>query len=213
MFRGLDRTKFWRLSSGRYVEDIARNLAEDCKYEHPACSLIMDPSDPIWAKDMTEDERNGIKSFKRQSVSPLPDDLATLLHTYRDKKSFEEIEAHNIRLKYSPTNQPDHHWVKRSIDDCLNVLRINFFGRKEITEQDYMKRVWICIDKCFDGTDITVTSGESACKAVSDRLNAQRTIPCITSMERKYVGAKMDLLFRNLDYELGVAEAKKSRRR
>ncbi|KAG0176659.1 hypothetical protein DFQ28_007060 [Apophysomyces sp. BC1034] len=103
---------------------------------------------------MTEEELKEVKAYKRQTVSPLPTDLALLFETYKDK-------------------------------------------------HDYLKRVWLCVDKCFD------SRGETASKATSERLNQNRAIPFITGMERKCISAKIDLLFHNWTYELGVAEAKK----
>ncbi|EIE76323.1 hypothetical protein RO3G_01027 [Rhizopus delemar RA 99-880] len=38
----------WRLSSGKFVEDSACQVINKYQYEHPAFSLIVETSDPIW---------------------------------------------------------------------------------------------------------------------------------------------------------------------
>ena len=67
--------------------------------------------------------------------------------------------------------------------------------------------MWNFVDYCFNESKIAVTFGEKASKAISSQVNRNRTVAAVNPRRRKEVGAKVDLLFGDMNRELGTGEA------
>ncbi|KAI7855477.1 hypothetical protein BDC45DRAFT_568367 [Circinella umbellata] len=63
-------SKMWRLESGKYVEKEMKVVALEQEYEHPAHSVILDPTDPIWEKRFNSEELKELRVFNQPTSNP-----------------------------------------------------------------------------------------------------------------------------------------------
>ncbi|KAL7315135.1 hypothetical protein PS15m_006626 [Mucor circinelloides] len=94
-------------------------------------------------------------------------------------------------------------WVQDCFYDCIRLLRSDFFPLTNVSEAGIVKRMWSCLDACFDFSVIKCISGEKCSKSSADAINANRT----SILTRQSCGRKMDYLFTASDYvEIGRGE-------
>ncbi|KAI8147116.1 hypothetical protein BJV82DRAFT_509094 [Fennellomyces sp. T-0311] len=206
MFRSLDSSKFWKLSNGTIVEKQVEKMAMESKVEHPCHSMILDPRDPAWLQYFTKEELAEIKGYNPPTFINLPKKLSDYLDHYKAMNDLDAIWEESTKHNFHPTHEPELHWMNTSVARALDLLFYHHV-EKNLTESDLMKHVWVIIDHCFNTGDIGTVSGETASKASSHRVNAERSLGSVSSASRRQVGMKTGLLFMTRILELGVAEA------
>ncbi|KAK4520018.1 Asparagine-rich protein (ARP protein) [Mucor velutinosus] len=201
-YDALDKKKMWKLSTGTIVEEVMRKCAVEQKYEHLSHSLILNVRDKGWLKYFTSEELEEITTYKAINLPDVPEDVQSYLNDLRSltpEDLYGKVVCEKLPL------QSDKKWVQDSFYQCIRLLDSGFFPmNKNVTEGGLVKRVWGCLDTCFDYSEISCISGEKCSKSSADALNASRTdIMC-----RQSSGRKMDYVFlhEKSDLELGCGE-------
>ncbi|KAI9243820.1 hypothetical protein BDA99DRAFT_610347 [Phascolomyces articulosus] len=196
----------WELKSGRIVEQVMMDYSLGLKYEHPAHSLILTPDDPLYAEVFTEQELEEIGDFNSIDFDQkLPKDVHEYLYSFLDKKTLDGISTVIYNKTFKPLDQPDLYWIRKSIEEVVDLYNMNFFDSDYI-EDDVEYRVWPFVFKCFDLTEIRARSGKRKSQASSARHNRNRTLPAHGATTRHRVGEQPDMKCSYLNYELGISE-------
>ncbi|KAI9246234.1 hypothetical protein BDA99DRAFT_565568 [Phascolomyces articulosus] len=207
LYTSLNPSDKWKLSTSKIVEDQMFDWAKKCEYHHPSHSLILDPKDSCWRNYFTEAELMEIKTENRIVLDPLPNDLQVYLNSYIGKHDLEELfEHHNAKL-FHPKREADLHWAQKMITEALDLYFYDFFPIEGRSESDIIHRVWDCVEKCYDESNIKVSSGEKVSSASSNRINGEREIAGIEKPGKKQMGHRVDLLFTFKKQEYGCCES------
>ncbi|CEG69675.1 hypothetical protein RMATCC62417_05712 [Rhizopus microsporus] len=92
MYEKLDKSKRWKISSSRYVEEVMQESAQILDYEHPSCSMILQIDDDHWFDFFTTEELNEIKAATENNVvTRLPDNMKNFLNTIPRTANIKEI--------------------------------------------------------------------------------------------------------------------------
>ncbi|RUS35400.1 hypothetical protein BC938DRAFT_470676 [Jimgerdemannia flammicorona] len=122
VFRRMNDSQKWKLSTGKVVEDALFEYARRCKSEHLSQSFIVDPDDTSYIAHgvFTEGELTEIEETDTKSLPDIPIDLMKYMNSFR-KSSIEELrsqlsmvqdwEGANFRREY----HFDHDWIKNSV--------------------------------------------------------------------------------------------------
>ncbi|KAF1796628.1 hypothetical protein FB192DRAFT_1402969 [Mucor lusitanicus] len=202
LYDRLDRNKMWKLSTGTIVEDKMREVALSMEYEHPTHSLILDISDKCWEKIFEKDEKNEIRSYRCTDLPVMSPEVESYL------KELQGLSGVDLKKKVDSGDFPtesDSSWLQKSYQDAFRLVRSGFFPLQGQTETDLVKRVWSCVDTCFDFSVINSLSGEKCSKASADSANKER---CLSKFGRQSSGRKMDYIFLTgpTETELGCGE-------
>ncbi|GAN11673.1 hypothetical protein MAM1_0801d11254 [Mucor ambiguus] len=200
-YQKLDPSKMWKLSTGKIVEEQMSACALCKNQEHLSHSFIFNCQDKQWLKYFTEDEIQEIRDFRFPDLPPPPEDLQTYLDLLETMDS-DEL-SNSIATNQFPL-ESDAKWAQDAYSQAVRLLRSGFFTKKkDITETQLLKRVWTCIDTCFDFSNITCISGEKCSTSSADAINASRS----DLSSRQSSGRKMDYLFLDSYNEVGCGEA------
>ncbi|CDH58433.1 hypothetical protein RO3G_13306 [Lichtheimia corymbifera JMRC:FSU:9682] len=206
MYDDLQPERMWILSTGKPVEKEMQKFAQECEYEHPVHSLILDPTDPCWKAYFTPQELRQIQSYQSVSIPSFPDHLKTYLGTFSKMRTVQEIDD---QLRASPIfslENADLRWIQKTIMDVVNMYAYGFFPTTRESETDYVYHVWGMIRSCLSPARIKIFSGIDS-KASIERRNSDRQAAGITSMRRRRRGKKPDMIFAYDALELGCTEA------
>ncbi|KAL9547012.1 hypothetical protein PS6_007355 [Mucor atramentarius] len=127
------------------------------------------------------------------------------------KEYFSNAEIDEIK-RYEAIELPDLPVdVKAYMDELTATPRSELFEKSgfhrltDVTEQGMGRRVWSCVDKCFDFSGIRCLTGEKCSKATADASNKDR---CLSDVGRQSSGRKMDYLFttKKTVFEVGCGE-------
>ncbi|KAL0135298.1 hypothetical protein V8B55DRAFT_1299334, partial [Mucor lusitanicus] len=101
--------------------------------------------------------------------------------------------------------ESDLNWIQKFYQDTFRLLRSGFFSLGSQTEANLIKRVWPCVDTCFDFSNIRCANGEKCSRASADAINKGR---CMSDVGRQSSGRKMDYLFstKKSELEIGCGE-------
>lgn len=103
------------LSTGKAVDDVMKNLAQESVYEHPVHSIILVPDDPVWKNHFTNDELNEIRSFHLTPLPNIPNDIEQYLAIYEeDWKSAKELYKFADDQKHDPVDEFHLKWIRES---------------------------------------------------------------------------------------------------
>ncbi|KAG2218782.1 hypothetical protein INT45_000319, partial [Circinella minor] len=117
---------------------------------------ILDPKDTCWIDYFTDAELEEIKKENMVKLDPLPTAINDYLKSYIGKHTSEELfEHHNAKL-FHPIKEADLHWAQKIITEALNLYFYDFFPIVDRSEVDIIHRVWHCIEKCYDESNIKV---------------------------------------------------------
>ncbi|CAO0793120.1 unnamed protein product [Mucor circinelloides] len=201
MYAGLDKNKMWRLSAGTVVEEKMRDFALRKDHEHLCHSLIFDVKDKCWTEYFSPDEVLEIQEYKSVNLPPVPNEMQFYLNQLKDVEAQDLYEA-VISKKFGL--ESNGKWVQDCFYDCIRLLRSDFFPLTNVLEAGIVKRMWSCLDACFDFSAIKCISGEKCSKSSADAINANRT----SILTRQSCGQKMDYLFTINDnvVEIGCGE-------
>ncbi|KAK4520022.1 succinate--CoA ligase beta chain [Mucor velutinosus] len=151
LYDRLDRSKMWRLSNGTIVEDKMKEVALGFEYEHPCHSLILDVNDACWSEVFESDEIEEIRSFRSVEMPVMSAEVESYiqaLNTLNPSQLYAKVDSgvHDIAS--------DSSWLQKSYRDAFRLLQSDFFPMESQTEGNVVKRVWSCLDSCFDFSTI-----------------------------------------------------------
>ncbi|KAI9490751.1 hypothetical protein BDB00DRAFT_768363, partial [Zychaea mexicana] len=196
-----------RLETGKYVEKEMKVVALEQEYEHPAHSVIMDPTDPIWEKRFNAEELYELRNYTVPVIPELPAPLEQFVESFEGKETLDDLYYHVRSFRYHLVHESELHWMQLTVEEALMLLYHGYF-EKNRTEADLIRRAWTFMDSCFDSSEYIVSnSGEKASKATSEAQNKDRPVGGDKSITRKKVGTKVDQLFATPLFELGAMEA------
>ncbi|KAI9340358.1 hypothetical protein BD770DRAFT_372594 [Pilaira anomala] len=220
MFKKLDNSLKWFLSTGKCVDDELFVFGIQCSADHPSRSLIIDPYDENYAQYniFTPEELEEIKLYQKKPM-PLPTkEFKAFLNSYNHDSSQKIRTAlganHQFHADYDKDINADKDWVNYVVHSLVREYEFGNMDRQH-TEAWYQSHIWSMIESCFDKVKgIEAVTGESASLGSKRRMNQNRTPTAINNMSRLAYGHKCDLVFRqydhghNLPLEFGGSEAK-----
>ncbi|KAI9255541.1 hypothetical protein BY458DRAFT_416137, partial [Sporodiniella umbellata] len=197
-----------RLSTGRVVDDEMKKLAQNCVYEHPVHSMILEPDDPIWKNYFSEYELLEIKTHCLQALPPLSEAMEVYLSKYdQDWKSGEELYEFADSQKHHPIIEFDKKWVRESFIRASELfLYQDVLYLNGASESDLLHNIWPFVYRIFKDQNISASLGEKSSVAVALGRNEERCLETVNKRSRKKMGAKVDVLFKVCKKELGSCE-------
>ncbi|KAG0761222.1 hypothetical protein G6F16_001075 [Rhizopus arrhizus] len=186
MFKKLDNSKKWFLSTGKCVDNELFVFGIQCSADHPSRSLIIDPYDENYTHYNLDSSQK----------------IRTALGT-----------NHQFHANYDKDINTDEDWVNHVVHLLVREYEFGNMDRHH-NEAWYQSHIWSMIESCFNKVKgIEAVTGESASLSSKRRMNQNRTPTAITNMPRLAYGHKCDLVFRqydnghNLPLEFGGCEA------
>ncbi|GET04606.1 C2H2-type zinc finger transcription factor [Rhizophagus clarus] len=200
--------KKWKLSTGRYVEDILYNLGKKCNYHNLIHSFIIDPEDKFVHSGFTMEELQEICETKSMQEPPqIDDDLLQYIDSFA-KDSTKDIRkalySPHPRLceNYNPLVDFAYEHVRTTVSDWVRLLEMEpnpLTITQDLPESWFRINVWRTLDIAFSDIPFTFfVGGEKAGLATRERKNRSRTLSNIGPMQRKAVGRKGDGYVRSI---------------
>ncbi|KAI7871151.1 hypothetical protein BDF14DRAFT_1978586 [Spinellus fusiger] len=211
LYNSIPMTAKWVLSTGKVVDHEMKKLAEISCYEHPVHSMIFETDDPIWKSYFTIAELNEIKSFRLKGLPKIPEEVEEYLNKYdKDWKSGKVLYEYADDQKHDPITQFNFKWIRESIMRASEL----FFYEDTLTLNDYsesdlLHEVWPFVYRVFKDREIKAALGEKSSVAVALGRNEDRSLEAVRRRSRKATGAKVDILFKICNRELGSCEVGK----
>ncbi|KAI8983109.1 hypothetical protein BDB01DRAFT_850932 [Pilobolus umbonatus] len=184
----LDKKHLWKLSSGRYVEEVMRDFTLKLNYEHPSCSVILDVDDSHWVDTFTPDELIEMKQAIPAQTQHLPSHM---------EDSISNIPKTNT------------YWLKMSLQNTADLLITKYLPITTQNERELIQLAWSFIQTAYDGSKLTLSS-ERGCLSSMNEKNKKRRVAAIEMMDRKRSCDISDMLIHYDIYEFGAAEVGKS---
>ncbi|GAN11802.1 hypothetical protein MAM1_0985d11403 [Mucor ambiguus] len=152
MYASMDKSKMWKLSTGKLVEEQMQKLALSKDHEHLAHSLVLNVQDHCWQEYFTDSELDEIKYYKAIELPVLPSNVQVLLD---DLKTTANSNLYNKVTQEIHASTSDEKWVQDAYNTCFRLIQSGVFPlSSDITEQAIGKRMWSCLDACFDFSNI-----------------------------------------------------------
>ncbi|EPB81138.1 hypothetical protein HMPREF1544_12160 [Mucor circinelloides 1006PhL] len=186
----------WKLPTGTLVEEqmMKHTIIQD--YEHLCHSFILNVQDTSWNAYFSEEEIEEIKRFHVVELPVLPSDTSTYL---------DELKVTPKSMLHGKVNEgtfacnSDQKWIQDCYNACIRLVQSGFFPLRHVTEQGIGKRMWSCVDTCFEFSAVKCISGEKCSKASADAANLNRSF---SNFSRQQCGRKMDYLFKTKDSDV-----------
>lgn len=210
--RELNDNGKWRLSSGKFVEDAVCEVIEKCQYEHPAFSLIVETSDPIWKEVFTKEELREIRNYKAPVLPSIDEDVKNYLASFDQDvlKKPKDFYDHAFANKFEFGTSTTKRWIQKSVIEVAEVFEnTERIQLNDFSEGDLFNKIWQFTFKCFKDSPIEAKLGERVSTACSLGRNESRGLEGINRRERKVMGAKVDILFKAGRHEVGSCEVGK----
>ncbi|RUS24842.1 hypothetical protein BC938DRAFT_473000, partial [Jimgerdemannia flammicorona] len=210
VFRRMNDSQKWKLSTGKVVEDALFEYAIQCKFEHLSQSFIVDPDDTNGV--FTEEELTEIEETDTKSLPDIPIDLMKYMNSFR-KSSIKELRTQLSVVQdweganFSREYHFDHDWIKNSVHNLVQEYEGDNLVAGH-SETHYLMHYWHIIDRCFlNLQDIHSVRGEASSFSSSHRKNKIRSVPGLMQVARKVMGRRGDLIIRkhHNEYENGEA--------
>ncbi|CAG8545100.1 2332_t:CDS:2 [Acaulospora colombiana] len=200
-----------QLSTGRIVEDILFEFAEDMDYEHHAHSYIVDFDDEIVRALFTDKEWSELIK-DRNGVPSVPRDIAEELSKY-GSKTLKELRTKVMKTylkddeEYDVQKHYNREWIQMTMRTLCNLFENIDTPLVRTQYEDWFTVALFgtCIDFCVRdaqlGTDIKRTDAPSLSSA--NRKNRRRK-----ANARKLIGRKIDgiIYITNRLVEIGAIE-------
>ncbi|KAI7902023.1 uncharacterized protein BX663DRAFT_511446 [Cokeromyces recurvatus] len=154
MYKALDKSKMWVLSTGRRVEEVMETFALSCNYEHLSCSLISDVEDEHWCSYFNYDELKEIKSSCLKQSHHIPEEMEVFLKSIPKTTSTEEIFEYLNKQIISAKEKRNLYWAKTSLLNAADLFNTNYFTALDLSEKDLLRRMWCFIDNVFDTSSV-----------------------------------------------------------
>ncbi|CAI2193859.1 18317_t:CDS:2, partial [Funneliformis geosporum] len=198
VFQKLENKKKWVLTSGKVVEDELYKFGMRCNYEQSFVEEnIFSPS-----------ELKEIYTYNQKSLPNMPQDLLEYLGSYQLAPRVFRPEP--WQSAYNRQKDFDRDWIRNTVDNLIREYETDSLKKGDHLEGWLLSHVWLFIDKAFENIEgVEAIRGESCSIASSSRKNRDRKVPSVSSMPRKIMGRKGDLIIRCMYREYGCGEAGK----
>ncbi|KAI9254745.1 hypothetical protein EDC94DRAFT_236636 [Helicostylum pulchrum] len=209
MYSGLEKTKMWKLSSNRYVEEVMEQFTQRLNCEHPSCSLILDINDDHWTGYFSPEELREIKEVTTPTDSKLPENMTNFINTIPKTTKLKEIFLHLNSQIIDPYQDRDVYWLKNTLQQAADLFETGYIPLTNQTERDLIRRVWGFIDTAYDSSELTFRSEKASVSCLLES-NKRRKIAATNPMDRQRTGDIPDMLIFFDRYEFGTAEVSKT---
>lgn len=111
----------------------------------------MDVTDSCWLDVFGKEERDEIRGFRCVDIPDLSVEVDTYLNQLEDldvSKLHERVDSGDFKM------ESDSKWIQKSYRDAFRLLKSDFFPIQNQTEGSVVKRVWSCVDTCYDFSTI-----------------------------------------------------------
>lgn len=198
MFKKLDPTKKWILSTGKCVDDDLYMFDSQFNYDHPSKSLIMDPEDNNYTilDVFTQAELQEIRTYNEKQLPLMTSELKEHLMAYSKNNAQDIRRALRIHNTFDDDDDSDKDWINHTI---YSILRQYEAGNmeKDHLEAWYQSQIWSMVENAFDTLEgIDAVTGESVSHASRKRKNANRHISSLNIMDNTQFGHRLDMIFR-----------------
>ncbi|CAB4400787.1 unnamed protein product [Rhizophagus irregularis] len=215
-FQKLENTKKWVLTSGKVVEDELYKFGMRCNYEHLCHSFIIDPEDRTFVEEniFSPTELKEIYTYNQKSLPNLPQYLLEYLGSYQ-LSTISDLRARVFRSEpwqsaYNRQKDFDRDWIRNTVDNLIREYETDSLKKRDHLEGWLLSHIWLFIDKAFENIEgVEAIRGESCSIASSYRKNRDRNVSSVSSMSRKIMGRRGDLIIRCMYREYGCGEAGK----
>lgn len=111
----------------------------------------MDVNDACWLEVFEAREMKEIRDFHSVELPIMSVEVETYLQELVDldlHQWYTKIDSgvHDITS--------DSNWIQKSYRDAIRLLQSDFFPLESQTEGNVVRRVWSCVDSCFDFSTI-----------------------------------------------------------
>lgn len=109
--------------------------------------MILDANDGSWLEYFEENKLVEIRSHRCTDLPPMPEEVETYLEELKGlspQELYTKLSSEEISLN------SDIKWVQESFSQSVRLLQSGFVPISNITEGGLLKRVWGCVDTCFD---------------------------------------------------------------
>lgn len=110
-------------------------------------SFILNVQDNCWNAYFSEEEIEEIKSFHAVGLPWLPSDTKSYIDELQDTP---KNNLHDKVNEVTYTSNSDRKWIQDCYNACFRLVHSGFFPLRDVTEQGIGKRMWCCVDSCFD---------------------------------------------------------------
>ncbi|KAL0140078.1 hypothetical protein V8B55DRAFT_1503950 [Mucor lusitanicus] len=124
LYNQMEDTNKWKLTSGRFVEDVMHSVLLSQPFEHPSQYCILDIDDDNWIDIFTPEERREITlAIPPIELPSMPSDMVNFLIDIPDTEDLTVIYNHleNTPLDYNSQNHLL--WLKHSIQNAIDVWK------------------------------------------------------------------------------------------
>lgn len=111
----------------------------------------MDVRDSCWKEYFSNAEIDEIKRYEAIELPDLPVDAKAYMDELTATPRSELFEKAN--QVFHPANA-DKYWIQDTYNNSVRLAQSVFRRLTDVTEQGMGRRVWSCVDKCFDFADI-----------------------------------------------------------
>lgn len=115
-------------------------------------SLILNINDNDWLNYFTEVELAEVRNHHSVELPPVPVEVEAYLSELRGlcpRDLYTKVSSEELALN------SDVKWVQDAFSQSIRLVQSGFFPVNNITEDGLVKRVWGCLDTCFDFSRIT----------------------------------------------------------
>lgn len=207
--RNLRAEEKWRLKSGRYVEDVVLKAVNDCSFEHPCLSYIIDLADPVWKNYFTSEEFEEVKNHNPVELPVIHDEVQTFIDSY-DNSTLKTAGdyytfASNQNLKFSDLFEK--RWIKESIVNAAGMFeKSETLDMTDFSKNDLLHNLWSFVYRAFKNSEVKARLGERTSASSAFGSKEGRFMELTEEGDRKLVETKVDILFKRFTYELGCAK-------
>lgn len=117
----------------------------------PCHSLILNITDSCWLEAFKKEERDEIRAYRiveLPAMSMEVEGYLQQLNTLDQDQLYEKIDSGVYEIA------SDSSWIQKAYRDAFRLLESRFFPIESQTEGNLVRRVWSCVDSCFDFSTI-----------------------------------------------------------
>lgn len=110
-------------------------------------SLILHINDACWKEYFSCEEIQEIQQYQAIQLSPPTADIQEFFNELKDTPRDDLYNKINDKTYIVNSDQK---WVQDCYNACFRLVESGFFPLQDVTEQGIGKRIWSCVDSCYD---------------------------------------------------------------